>query len=700
MTYRINKTDGNLLAEIPDGTFDTANSSLTLIGKNVTSFGEILNENLVKLLENFSSTTAPEHPITGQVWYDTTTGRLNVFDGANFRASGGPLISPTRPNNLVPGDLWINNETNQLFFYDGAGAPILAGPLYTEQQKKSGFIVESIIDTSNRLKVIVKLYVSDTLIGIFSNSTFTPALPRDGFSGSIGIGFTVSSAPGTKFNVTATRAESLITAQNQVKVADDILFNNEDSTLVGSLTIQSVDGIRLLGGDPGTNTSAQGDSSLKLEGGALVIENNESSRAIEIRTKQPIGGVRTAIYIDSVNQRVGFFNTAPSSTVDITGDLRVNGNLIIEGDTFEINTTTLKVQDKNIEMNVTESGIVSDADANGGGITLYGTTPKTIQYSSSQQAWSSSEHFNLSSNKYFSINSIPVLTDSALGSSITTAQGLTTIESILQYLNIDNISINGNTISSTTGDLILDTADKIDFSDNLLIGIQDIDYVTSSLDSATNKKYVDDRVLTRPLTLSIDISDFDVTSQLGMEAANNKIIEILTYTASIFDLANNSQGVAIEGTFAKVLASCASVLISPILYNPVGLGQTDNNPTLVEAYSTVAVAQASPDLSEITGFEGVVKDLVIGQQIPPPSATVSVQRFYKRFEVIEQPDNSLAWEYVTDFVPRGTWNNLTAYAANDLVLYDNKEWICIVSVGVGSTNPAADTVNWKLFANI
>jgi hypothetical protein len=695
MTYRINKTDGNLLAEIPDGTFDTANSSLTLIGKNVTSFGEILNENLVKLLENFSSTTAPENPITGQVWYDTTTGRLNVFDGANFRASGGPLISPTRPNNLVPGDLWINNETNQLFFYDGAGAPILAGPLYTEQQKKSGFIVESIIDTSNRLKVIVKLYVSDTLIGIFSNSAFTPALPIDGFSGSIGIGFTVSSAPGTKFNVTATRAESLITAQNQVKIADDILFNNEDSTLVGSLTIQSVDGIRLLGGDPGTNTSAQGDSSLKLEGGSLVIENNESSRAIEIRTKQPIGGVKTAIYIDSVNQRVGFFNTAPSSTVDITGDLRVNGNLIIEGDTFEINTTTLRVQDKNIEMNVVESGTVSDLDANGGGITLYGTTPKTIQYSTSQQAWSSSEHFNLSSNKYFSINSIPVLTNTALGSSITTAQGLTTIESVLQYLNIDNISINDNTISSTTGDLILDTADKIDFSDNLLIGIQNIDYVTSSPDSATNKKYVDERVLTRPLTLSIDISDFDVTNQPGMEAANNKIIEILTYTASIFDIANNSQGVAIEGTFAKVLASCASVTLAPIQYQPVQTGTAlTGTETIAFTKNTVNKGDGSFD-----NFS-VVSDITSIQTIPSPSATVSVQRFYKRFEVIEQPDNSLAWEYVTDFVPRGAWDNLTAYTVNDLVLYNNKEWICIVSVGVGSTNPAADTVNWKLFANI
>jgi hypothetical protein len=60
MTYRINKTDGNQLTDIPDGTFDTNTTSLTLIGKNVTAFGEAYNENLVKLLENFASTSAPE----------------------------------------------------------------------------------------------------------------------------------------------------------------------------------------------------------------------------------------------------------------------------------------------------------------------------------------------------------------------------------------------------------------------------------------------------------------------------------------------------------------------------------------------------------------------------------------------------------------------------------------------------------------
>jgi hypothetical protein len=350
-------------------------------------------------------------------------------------------------------------------------------------------------------------------------------------------------------------------------------------------------------------------------------------------------------------------------------------------------------------MNVIESGLVSDASADGGGITLYGTTPKTIEYSLIQTAWSSSENFNLADNKYFAINGTPVLSKSTLGSTVTTAQGLTEIESTLQYLNVDNISINGNIITTNSGNLILDAAGTIDFSGNVLTGVQDINYASSPDDSVANKKYVDERVLNRPLTLTLDISDFNVATQNGMEAANDKIVEILTYTASIFNSTTNPQGVSIEGTIAKVHASHTSIVISPILYNPVAEGQADS-PTLVEAYSTVAVAQASPDLSQITGFQGVVRDLIIGQQIPPPAATVNVLRFYKRFEVIEQPDNTLAWEFVTDFDPMGTWDNLTAYSVNDLVLYDNQEWICIIGVNAGGLNPAADVVNWKLFANI
>jgi len=693
MTYKINKTDGNVLAEIPDGQFDTGSSSLTLIGKNVTNFGQVFNENLVKLLENFSSSTEPEHPIKGQLWYNTSTGRVNVYDGNVFRASGGPLVSSIRPLNLVPGDLWINNETNQLWFYDGVDLT-LAGPVYSAQQKTSGFLIDNIIDTNNRLKVVAKLFVNGVLLGIFSNSAFTPALAIEGFTGNIGVGFSVGTLLGTKFNVTVSRAEGLVTALGETKVADDILYNNQDGTIVGSLTVQSASGVRLLGGDPGTG-SAQGDTSLKLEGGNFVIENNESSRSIEIKTKQPVGGVKTAIYVDSINQRIGFFNRAPTKTVDIKGDLKVSGNLTIEGDSFTINTTTLQVEDKNIELNKSPTGVVTDTDADGGGITLHGTTDKTLTYSYAHSSWDSSENFNLVTGKNYNINYTPVLSATALGttvinSSLKTLGNLTT-------LNMDaGLNITGNIITSRTTELILSSATSvINVNGKTLTNLANLNYVTSNLTDAANKKYVDERVSIRPISLSLDISDFDITTQIGTEAANAKIVEILTYTASIYDGVNNPQGIAIVGTIAKIHATHLAIVVNPIQYKPVQTGtELTGTETIAFSKNTVNKGEGSYD------NWSVVEDIIETQVIPAPSAGIVTTRFYKRFVVVEQPDNSLAWEYITDYVPAGNWDNATAYSVNDLVIFDYKEWICIVSVAAGQTNPSGNSTNWKLFALI
>ena len=67
MAYQINKTDGTVVATVADGQIDTLSTDLTLIGKNYSGFGEALNENFIKLLENFSSSTRPTHPTRGQI---------------------------------------------------------------------------------------------------------------------------------------------------------------------------------------------------------------------------------------------------------------------------------------------------------------------------------------------------------------------------------------------------------------------------------------------------------------------------------------------------------------------------------------------------------------------------------------------------------------------------------------------------------
>src|SRR6056300_1176415 len=208
MAYQINKTDGTIVATVADGQVDSISTDITLIGKNYSGFGEALNENFIKLLENFSSTTQPVNPIKGQIWFDGTENKLKVYSGTAFVPVSSATISNTQPSTLGVGDLWFNDTDKQLYFFDGDDT-ILLGPSYSESQGRSGFIVSSILDTLNQTRVITSLYNNGVLLGIFSKDAFTPKNAIAGYSGSIGIGFNQGTISGIKFNVTATNSDNL-----------------------------------------------------------------------------------------------------------------------------------------------------------------------------------------------------------------------------------------------------------------------------------------------------------------------------------------------------------------------------------------------------------------------------------------------------------------------------------------------------------
>jgi len=83
MSYIINRYNGSLLVTVPDGTINTTTTSLGLIGRSVTEYGTVQNENYVYLLENFSNSTAPLQPILGQLWYNSTTDTISTYNTSN-----------------------------------------------------------------------------------------------------------------------------------------------------------------------------------------------------------------------------------------------------------------------------------------------------------------------------------------------------------------------------------------------------------------------------------------------------------------------------------------------------------------------------------------------------------------------------------------------------------------------------------------
>jgi len=107
----------------------------------------------------------------------------------------------------------------------------------------------------------------------------------------------------------------------------------------------------------------------------------------------------------------------PISGGTVSSNLTISGNLTVNGTTTTVNSTTVSVDDKNIELGATASP--SDASADGGGITLKGTTDHTISWANATDSWDFSEHVNLASGKEFKINGTSVLSGSTLGSGVT-----------------------------------------------------------------------------------------------------------------------------------------------------------------------------------------------------------------------------------------------------------------------------------------
>lgn len=102
--------------------------------------------------------------------------------------------------------------------------------------------------------------------------------------------------------------------------------------------------------------------------------------------------------------------------VEITGTLSVAENVVLNGTTLDINSTNVTITDKNLEIGSVASP--SNATADGGGLTLKGTTDKTLTWINSTTNWTSSEHMDLASGKSYKINNTTVLSNTTLGAGV------------------------------------------------------------------------------------------------------------------------------------------------------------------------------------------------------------------------------------------------------------------------------------------
>ena len=367
MASTINKTDGTVVTTITDGTVDNT-TSLQLFGKSYSGFGEGLNENLVKLLENAASTAAPSAPLKGELWFDTTTNQLKVYDGTSFKPTGGSKSSSSQPTSPSAGDLWHDTANDQLSVYTGS-AWLLVGPVYTSGQTLSGWKIETLASAGGN-KVVSSMYAGNTRVAILSKETFTPSATQTGFA-SIKAGITLNSTLGAVFDGTNTQAanidvSSTTNTSSTIIAGGNFLRADAADTTTGALTVDADGGVII--GD------AQ-ELSITVSSNDVTVAQTSEDKDLKFTVND--GGVtKTPLQL-----------TGADGGVDITGDLTITGNLNVSG-AYNYTSSNI-VQHSDTFLKVNAGG--GEADA-GLIVETADTDDARLFYDVSENHWSAGEN--------------------------------------------------------------------------------------------------------------------------------------------------------------------------------------------------------------------------------------------------------------------------------------------------------------------
>ena len=322
MPYQIDRFNGVPLVTVDDGTVDQT-TDLKFVGKNYAGYGEIQNENFLFLLENFSNTTAPPKPISGQIWYDSATKKLKFYDNTKWRTTGGAEISASPPTGLTVGDFWWDTSSKQLYAWDGA-AFVLVGPQAVEGSGQTNLESVSVVDTLSNTHAIVKAVVDDVVTFIISADTFTldnAINPITGFS-NINQGITlVNSATGistTSFRFFGTSTDS--DRLGGINAADYVQAGSASFTALAEFN------------DSGFIVGNDSDLRVSVVSGTVPTISNEVSSRISFRvldgvtSREPlridgttvVPGVNLTFDLGSSSLRWnnGWFNTLNADTVN------------------------------------------------------------------------------------------------------------------------------------------------------------------------------------------------------------------------------------------------------------------------------------------------------------------------------------------------------------------------------------------------
>lgn len=509
----LNKPDPVVTVTLSGDVSGTANATLTDLGNGTIAVTTTIQPNSVTLGTD----------TTGNYVAGLTEGNAIVITGTAGEG-WSPTISHADTSTQSSIDNTLGNVIQDLTLdtyghITSIGSIDLDSRYYTESEidtKISDISITSKLLT-NLLAVSGSITASDTVLSAFNKLVYdkhvpvTLALDNNGLTLSgqvISLG-TPSSITNTSLNEvstnTHTHAVSGLTSNNLAansNITNAQLLNSaitigstaislgaSSTTLAGLISVTATTFTGALSGNAATATKSTniiGGNSTTLLGSipyqsntditTLLAPNTTATRKFLRQTGTGSNGAAPAW--DTVTSTdVGLSNvenTALSTwtgTTNITtiGDatassLTVTGNLVVNGTTTTINSTTISVDDKNIELGAIASPTNTSAD--GGGITLKGATDKTFNWVNSTGSWTSSEHLELVAGKSLYLNGatsgrVTIVPTAAAGTptlTLPTTSGTFALTSQIPTVNSGTLGVSIGTAGATNSTLAWGTS--------------------------------------------------------------------------------------------------------------------------------------------------------------------------------------------------------------------------------------------------
>jgi hypothetical protein len=429
------------------------------VAKFLTNLDLQKNELQNAAIQNLA--TDPASPVQGQIYYNTVSDAIKVYDGAAWvtlstgsgtvtavtgtgaiSSTGGttPEISIADATTSVKGAVQLEDSTSSTST-SKAATPASVKSAYDLASGKANPSDTTFIGTTsvalNRTSANLAL-TGISSIALPGSSTGTTTLqPAASAGGTVTLPATTgtlaltSDIPSLTGYVTESGSQTLTNKTLTSPIVDGSGVVFEGATADDYETTLTV-----------TDPTADRTITLPNATGTVALTENKLS-VFAATSSSELAGV---ISDETGTGALVFANTPTLVTPNIgeaTGtSLTLSGDLTVNGTTTTINSTTLTVDDKNIELGSTVSP--TDAGADGGGITLKGATDKTINWVDATDAWTLSEHVNIANGKVYRIDGTEVLSGTTLGSGVT-GSSLTSVGTITTGV------WNGTAISATYG---------------------------------------------------------------------------------------------------------------------------------------------------------------------------------------------------------------------------------------------------------